>query len=458
MAIVTGGFLEYRHRRVWSHLPPLADNPEWPEELRERVVAADQKAAGYWDPVTGLAELSRLYHANACTVEAMQCYRGLRLLEAKNAHWPHLLATLLAGYGRLDEALPLRESAVELDPEYLPARLRLGDVLLKSNRVKAAQAVYEDVLLRSPTDPFARLGLARCAMVDGQWIHAREHLDVALESNPEFAGALTLMVTVYENLGDLETADFWRVRAGMKEFSDITDPWLDALMDDCFDPYRVSVAAAVARFAGHSDRALVLLERSVALAPDDGSYHRQLARLHLEREEGEEAFLSFERALDLDPTDEEARAYLIQLWKQQGDEIAVDRAIADGLALNPNSATLHFFKGLQLSRRGNLEASLSEFGAARDLKPDNVKPYLELATIWFRLNQTDRGLAELRGALSAEPGNLLALSLMARHAIQSGDGAEAQVWLERIQKQPRFPEDDLAKLRTEYQAQFGHGP
>jgi hypothetical protein len=72
------------------------------------------------------------------------------------------------------------------------------------------------------------------------------------------------------------------------------------------------------------------------------------------------------------------------------------------------------------------------------------------------LNRTQEGLAEFEGALEAEPGNLLALSLMARYAIHSGDIKGADAWMTRIRRPPRFPASDLKKLLSEYESSFGH--
>jgi len=56
--------------------------------------------------MTGLIALSRLYHANGFFNEALQCYAGLQRLQLGEARWLHLKASILAGFGRLDEACP----------------------------------------------------------------------------------------------------------------------------------------------------------------------------------------------------------------------------------------------------------------------------------------------------------------------------------------------------------------
>jgi len=87
------------------------------------------------------------------------------------------------------------------------------------------------------------------------------------------------MTTVAEHFGSQGEADALRLEIGRREFSDLPDPWLDRLLEDCCDPYRLSVAATVANMVGNAAAARQLLERAVALAPKSSSYHRQLGLL-----------------------------------------------------------------------------------------------------------------------------------------------------------------------------------
>ena len=126
----------------------------------------------------------------------MACYEGLSDMDGDNPRWLHLQATIIASFGRMDDALPMRERVVELAPDYIPGRLRLGDVLLKTNRIGDAANAYAEVLARAPGDPYALLGLARCALATQDWNKAKGHLEQAIAQHPGFVGALSLMVTV----------------------------------------------------------------------------------------------------------------------------------------------------------------------------------------------------------------------------------------------------------------------
>jgi len=449
--------LERRDQSLaWIPTPPaLSDSAE---AFRQRLTAATARAGNPFSAIDGLAMLSQLYHANGYFAESMQGYTGLRELDPGNARWPHLLANLLAGSGRLDEALPLWREVIRLAPDYAPARLRLGDILLKTNQVDEASRVYQDVLKIIPDQPYALLGLARARLAENDWNGARQHLLRAQGRHPDFVGTLTLLVTVHEHFSDLEAAKAVRAAIGMREFHDLRDPWLDELLDECYDPYRVSVGAAVAAYAGEPQTAVRLLERAITLAPTEGTYARQLGKLHYQLNSHTEARRSLEKAVALSPEDADAWSLLVDLLNTMGDAPAMQRALAKGLSHCPNSPSLRFANGSQLAKAGRTGEAIAELKRAQRLKPDEVRPFIELALIYFRQDRIEEGLSELRAALVAEPGHPLAMSVLARHAIETADEAQARHWLGLLRSQHRFSREDLATVVGEFRARFRREP
>jgi tetratricopeptide (TPR) repeat protein len=137
------------------------------------------RAQGLPGDVAALGELSRLYHANGFSREAALAYEGLLRFDARNPRWPHLLAHILAGTGQLARAAPLWRKVTELAPDYVPARLRLGEALLKTNEPALAAETYAAALRLVPDDPYALFGLARCELQQERWTAARERLQQA---------------------------------------------------------------------------------------------------------------------------------------------------------------------------------------------------------------------------------------------------------------------------------------
>jgi len=92
---------------VAQSLPATPDLGAATGDLRAGIAAANARARARLTAVSGLVELSRLYHANGFFAEAIQCYAGLEKLQPADAHWLHLHASILAGYGELEPAIAL---------------------------------------------------------------------------------------------------------------------------------------------------------------------------------------------------------------------------------------------------------------------------------------------------------------------------------------------------------------
>ncbi len=440
---------------VLRHVPATPNLSALPADLGESVAAAEAQARSLRHAAQGLAALSRLYHANGFYPEALNCYAGLRQLEPNQPHWPHLEACIIADFGRMDEALPLRERVTVLAPDYIPGWIRLGDVRLKANQPADAAKAYAEALRRAPGQPYALLGLARCDLAANDWTKAQTRLQDAIAQNPNFIGALSLLVTVSEHFGDTATADALRATIGRREFTDVPDPWLAELTDVCFDPYRLSVAAAIANSAGDHPTALDLIERATTLAPNASSYRRQYGQMLLLEHEFDKARTQLEKAVEFTPTDSDAWLQLMNAQRGQGDDQAALNTLLRGLQLCPQSPSLHFEYARYLKATNRPAEAIDEFRRTYELRPSDVSPLVELAGLSFALNRTADALAALNLALERQPGHPLALASLAVYAIMTGDEKGALQRWEQIKRQPKTPAEVVASVQRAYERKFG---
>ena len=434
-------------------IPAVPDLSLWPEPMRRRVEAAERKLAE--QPLEGLAELSRLYHANGFFADAAQCYTGLTRLQPREPRWFHLHATILAGYGDNAPALALWQRTVELAPDYVPARLRLGDVHLRQADFAAAAQVYREILAAHPNEPYAQLGLARCEYEAGRWEPARRLLE-PLVTSTNFNLGYDLIVTVYERLG-LE-AQARAVRGRMREsgaYRDAADPWADALADDCYDVYRLSLASGTAHRYGDIPQAFRRIQQALELAPDQATLHFQLGGLHASQRAYSKARQCFELCTRLKPDFSDGWVQYSIMSETLGDRAAADQATLDGLRNCPNSPGLHLQYAQRLLRDKRPAEAIPEFEASIRLRPNEAPAYLGLASALISLGRREEGLAAVDGALVAEPGHPLAIGIRAFDAIETGDELGARRWLQRAQEQPRFDRQQLNQLMATYRERFG---
>jgi tetratricopeptide (TPR) repeat protein len=440
---------------VAAGIPHRPDLTSLPAEMTQRVGACERRAQAGPNRIAALGELSRLYHANGFFPEASQCYQRLLQVDAADPHWPYRLATIIAGYGQLDDALPLWRQAVKRAPDYVPARLRLGDTLLKTNQNAEAAKVYAAVLEREPRNPYALLGLARIDVDAGRWDAARERLEVVVQQS-NYGIGYDLLPTVYEHLGEAARAEAIRARGKASgAFYDVPDPWSDELICDCYDTYRISAAAGTFDHAGDTRVAIRILERALTLAPDKAVFQFQMAGFYLRLNDLANARRYFERCTVLAPDFADGWAQLTDLHMKLGNLEASERALAAGLANCPSSPGLHLDRGHRLGVAGRFPEAIREFQETIRLRPQEADGYVELAGAYFHLNRIDEGVAELRKSLQIEPENPAALSTLAFFTIRTGDQAGAREWLRHIRQQPRISPEDRAALENAFRERFG---
>lgn len=441
---------------VQAALPAEPDTSTAPAELKERLSTANERAHRRGSALDALKELSRLYHANGFLDEAVQCYTALERLEPREPRWLHLHATILAGYGDIEPALELWNRVVVLAPDYVPTRLRIGDAQLKSNRIDLAAAAYNAVLQREPKNPYALFGLARIDFEAKRWPQAREKLEAVVNATNYEIG-YDLIVSLYEQIGETERARAIRSSAKASgAYRDPADPWLDGLSTDCYDSFRLALAAGVAERFRDTEGAIRLLQRAVALSPNDVSANFQLGRIAMDHGNTELAKQQLERCTVLSPDFADAWAWLSSLYTRLGDNAGAERILLAGLSKCPQSPGLHLMRARSLREANRLDDAANEFAISIRLRPNEPDAYIELGNMLISSGQIDPGLEQIRAALVAEPGNPMATGILAFHAITTGSESEARAWLHRVALQPRIPRETVEKLQSVYRETFGH--
>jgi tetratricopeptide (TPR) repeat protein len=440
---------------VAQALPATPDLGGATETLRTEIAAATAHARGRFTAAKGLAELSRLYHANGFFAEAVACYAGLEQLEPNNPHWLHLHASILAGYGELEPAIALWRRVAQLAPDYLPAWLRLADCLLKSNQPDQAAKTYQVVLASEPHNPYAQLGLARIDLEARNWDQARERLEAVVRQT-NFNLGYDLIVSLYERLGRRDEAAAIRGAAKASgAYRDFPDPWLNSLMDYCYDTYRLGMTAGIAAQGGDTATAIRWLRRAIQLAPDDVSAHFQLGGVGEATKDLKLAREQFELCTRLAPTFADGWAHLSDLQARDGDTAAAARTLAEGLTHCPDSPGLHLMRARRLHEAGQAGDAITEFQTAIRLRPNEPEAYVELGNLYIELGHDEAGIRQMRLAIEADPGDPAALGLLAYRAISTGDEREARLWLNRVALQPRVPREQATVLFQAYRQAFG---
>jgi tetratricopeptide (TPR) repeat protein len=444
-----------RRTTVLTGLPPETTAQPDAGELRTRLATVRVRTGGLMGGAAALGELSRLYHANGFSREAIQCYVVLEKLTPTEPRWLHRHATLLAGLGDTEAAAERWGHVRTMAPDYLGAQVRLGDLLLKENQATRAAAVFEAILNREKDHPHAMLGLARLDLEAGRWTEARERLEKVV-AKTNYALGYDLIVTVWEHFGEHTRAAEMRGRAKASgAYRDVADPWIEELMGDCYDVFRLTIEAGAAGRRGEGATARRWLERAVGLAPDDVAPRFQLAALLAEQGDAISARREWERCTTVSPTFADAWAQWAASLRQARDQTGAERVLTAGLRACPESAGLWLMRARQFREAGRTAEAVSAYETAIRYRTNEADAFLELATTLFRMERVPEGLQRLAQGLAAEPEHPPTLALLAFHAITSGDEAAARAWMLRVARQPRVAREQEEKLRAAFRERFG---
>lgn len=457
-----GGWLWWQGQadtRQWTRLRPPRPAPsgESAPGLDARLDACAVKFAAWPVDQAALAEFTLLCHANGLLTEAMHGYAALLALQPAEPRWPHLLAGILSGYGRMEEALPLLQQATALAPTEPIVWQRLGDTHLKNNRLTEATTAFAAVLKLRPADPHALFGLARCDLQAGRLTAARSRLQEAVAANPDFPGAQSLLTTVFERLGNPAAAQAARLRVrGDGRYTEAPDPWAVDLVAYGHNPYTLLVAASALSSDGRPREALPLLERAIGFAPQDARLHRQLGNTLARIGDLPAARPKLEQALALEPASEKIRNDLINLLKGLKDVPALEQVVLAGLTACPESTAFRFEAGHIAVRHGRTAEAVALFEDVWARAPGLTAAPCELAALHFASGRTAEGEAVLDRLREEHPADPAVLTLLVRRGIETRDPRTGD-WLRRAQDTGKAL-STLAELRQAYYARFGVMP
>ena len=228
-----------------------------------------------------------------------------KLVEAGNQstdEMAHLWLELLpAGAG--DRRLELQEAVMRYrlvkHPQDFSARFNLGAVLLARMNAQEAVGMLETALRLDPSSAEAHNMLGAGYMRLGRAAEGTEQFRRALALNPELSAARLNLANALVDSGKLEEgiADLRKIATGDGGSAAAQDRLAQAL----------AVRARQLAKAGDGREAAARYREAAALRPDDAPLHDEFGELLMSRGEWEEAVHEFDRALAIDPHNEEAR-------------------------------------------------------------------------------------------------------------------------------------------------------
>lgn len=300
--------------------------------------------------------IGRLHFSQGRYVQARTSYERAIRLDAR-AFLAHLdLADLLMTAEKNPKAAIVKyRDALDIKPDYLPARLALGLALLESGDRPAALSEILQTAKAAPNDPSPWHLIGRIHAADRRFEDAAQALGKALQIEPGFAPALLDRADVYAEMGedrkavlDYEQAvkrnprdSVSHVKLGMihqrlGETKKATAAYRTALrLDPNLAVACNNLAMILLRAKGDLDEALALSNRAVAASPQVPQFHDTLGAVHRARGDQAAAIAALRKATTLPPQQAEIWFHLGQAYEESGLRSDALAAYRKSLEIDP---------------------------------------------------------------------------------------------------------------------------
>ena len=347
--------------------------PQVEQRIQEATddVRRDPSSAASW------GRLGEIYDLHRFAEQALACYARASELDPQEWRWPYFSGLVLR---ETDQAASIAklERALELKPDYAPARFYLGMGYLLSERLDEAAREFERAASLDPRMANALIGRARVDLARGAPEAALERLLAAARVAPGEAAVHHNLALGYRALGRDDEAEREEARAAaspaplqVADLGSLTDPVRDeAILREGVGSSWLLQNASRLRSVGQDGPALEMLGRVLELDPQSVPALLEAARIHIAR----------------------------------GDP-AQGRALVERvLAIDPGSAAAHVELGNALTRLEQNDAAIAEFERAIEIDPSLGEAQNNLATLLFGMGRADEGLERLRAAAARLPG------------------------------------------------------
>jgi len=374
-----------------------------PRETQDQAAEAYAAARKHPQDAGAVGKLGMLLDSYHRSEDAALCYRRAHLLEPAAFKWLYYWGSLLLRERKMGEALPILTSALRLDPEYLPARLKMGEALLGAGKTEEAGKIYEGILRDYSDTAEAYYGLGRVKAALGDQVGAAELYRQACQLFPTYGAAHYGLAVSYRKLGRIQEAE---EQASLHERNNyIVPPLADPLRDE-LRALDMSAATHLERGVqleqvGRIDDAIAETEKALDLDPSLAKAHLNLLILYAKIGKAKQAEEHYRALVALAP-DQFSEAYYNYgvLLRDQGKFDEAEQAFRKTLAIAPTNDAAHDNLGYLLERQGELEEAANEYKKAIDANPMSRQAHFKLGRILVNQRHYAEAIEQLQQTLT----------------------------------------------------------
>lgn len=382
--------------------PPRLDN--FSGGIRAQIQQAYENAKSQPDDPKATGRLAMTLQTYGLLQEATMYYQRAAELQPREFRWTYYLGLIEADQGRCEPAELHLRRALSIDPDYVPAKLKLANCLLASAEWDASQELYNEVVKQDADNPDAHYGLGRIRANRRDYAGAAEAYRKAVVLFPDYGAAHYALALAYRAMGDTENAEqelrlFDKNKTAVPPANDPLLAEVRALNQGAL--FQVQMGIDLER-QGKLEESVAAHEKALEIDPNLVQAHINLIKLYAELGQVEKAEEHYRAAIQLDPGSAQSYYnYGVLLLSTEKYQPAED-AFRKTLDINPYDADAHNNLGYLLERKGLSSEASSEYQKAIENKPGDRQAHFNLGRVLVNQKRYQEGISELKKTIEPE--------------------------------------------------------
>ncbi len=368
---------------------PMIPLDQIPEQRRPQFEFAQQQVRAAPDSIDRICDLGLHYLAFGFNDEAVTCF-SIAIEQQPMAMRFHYFRAL--AFEALDLAAKAREDferALELNPDYVPAYVRLG-MLIQENDPKRAAALFEQATRRDANDAVAWFGRGQVAKREGKTDEAIAHWQKAIALQPDYADAQSALAAVYEGQGKEDLAQKHRRRAELGGKPVVqNDPLAFQVTRRTRDQDSIALEAVEMARKGNPIAAARYLEAAQFHGIESESIRLALGGFYLDAGKTDEAIGQFLSAMRSYPDSVDVKLALARAYAESGMASRSFTLFDEMISADSESAKVLMERGRLYAREGEPQKALADLRKAADLAPNDAAVRFDLIELLLLMNDID---------------------------------------------------------------------
>ena len=297
-------------------------------------------------------------------------FNGPFVWTPKNSHGDIIWRSREEYASRPEQALAAVSDALRIRPDYTPAVLKRGALLLKLGRFQESDAVLEPLLAQNPDSAETLYTLGRVKFAQGDFTAAEDLYRRACEAYPTYGAAWFGLAETERRLGHTAESDKdYRVA---ESYKDRIPPSEDELLREV---------------------------RKLAIGIENRLAE---AKRLMDRRQFDEASRIYKEVLTGHPDNPDCLVNLLYMaqFPNQSSPEEVEALYATASRVSPNIPQVYLYYGTALASQGKYDAAVAAIEKGISLKPDDGEAQAWLADIMMRQHRPAQAIEHYRLALA----------------------------------------------------------